>query len=815
MFDISLFRPIFVLDITYFPTKFFIMFVSLHHFIACLILISGDRPERQVPPYMNPELDIEERVYDLLGKMTLEEKADQLRSGYNRFSFPDFADSVKIEEFILNMPGMLQPEDVGLEYDISVRNAIQKTVTEKSRLGIPMLFADEALHGAAKGSATSFPQAIALGCSWNPEMVEEIFKATAEELRTRGTHLVLSPVVDLARDPRWGRFEECYGEDPYHVSIMGTAAVRGLQNSHDGHLGSNGVAATLKHFTAHGSTEGGRNKAPANISCHILRDLHLEPFRQIIKNAHPRCVMPSYNEVDGIPMHHNRYFLKDILRDEFRFDGMIVSDFQGISELCDLHNITSDYKQSALASFNAGVEYDLPDGKCFDNLPELVRQGKIKESDIDTAVSKILRLKFELGLFENPYSDLGKARQTSRKPSHKQLALEAALESIVLLKNDSGILPLDTADIQNIAVIGPGADDTRLGEYSGIPYYKSTIYEAVSDLFGKTGKVYYAEGTRLTETHSYDSRETWFTPATEDMFPSAEENMKRIRDAVKIARKADIIILVIGENELLCRESFTPDFPGDNASLSLMSQQYELFDALHKLNKPTIVCLMHGRPLDIKAIAEKADAVLDIWYAGQETGRAVAELISGKANPSGKLSVTYPKTASQIPINYNLKRTTASRDYVDSGFGPLYPFGFGLSYTVFEYSNPQITSDSMYEDDCVEFSCDITNTGNYGGKEVIQLYIRDENASMTRPAKELKGFRKIYLAPGETNRVSFTIDESVLEFYNIDNKYVAEPGKFTLMIGSSSQDIRLEKGLTVMQRIYNRFSAAATSSISE
>lgn len=366
------------------------------------------------PAYKDSSLSVDERVEDLLGKMTIEEKVGQLCSKYDRFTFSDIMDEHRMEQFFQSMPGMLQPDKMDLDSNVLIRNAIQRYALENTRLGIPMLFVDEALHGAAKGQATSFPQAVAMGCTWNPKLIEQLFQVTAHELRSRGTHFVLSPVVDVAREPRWGRVEECYGEDPYLAGKMGAAAIRGLQGSKDGAIPENHVAATLKHFVGHGQKEGGRNKAPANISPRILRDLHIEPFRIAIRESYPRGVMPSYNEVDGIPMHMNSYMLQDILREELGFSGMMVSDYLGIKEIKDLHWISPDNKTSALLAFKAGVEFDLPDGSCFAHLSEWVKQGKITEKELDHAVAKILRLKFELGLFENPYVDVEEARKSVR-----------------------------------------------------------------------------------------------------------------------------------------------------------------------------------------------------------------------------------------------------------------------------------------------------------------------------------------------------------------------------------------------------------------
>ena len=776
-------------------TPIHITYSALPHLLAGALLLSSCIP-LQGQVYKDASQPIERRVRDLLRRMTVEEKVEQLCSQYNHFSLDDVADDTKMREYAHHMPGMIQPDNIEMQYNVTVRNAIQRYALEHTRLGIPMLFVDEALHGGAMTNATSFPQAVALGCTWNPDLVEDIFATAANELRTRGTGLVLSPVVDVARDPRWGRSEECYGEDPYLVGKIGAAAVRGLQGSADGSIGQRGVAATLKHFVAHGEKEGGRNKAPANLSMHVLRDLHLEPFRIAVREAHPWAIMPSYNEVDALPMHANTHLLQDILRKEFGFEGMLVADYQGIKDQHDLHYMTADDKESALRAFQAGVEFDLPSGDCYKYLTQLVCEGLIKEKELDHAVAKILRLKFILGLFENPYVSLEENRRVSQLPESRQLARRAAQESIVLLKNKGNILPLNPDAYPTIAVIGPHADNARLGEYSGIPNHKVSVLEGIQQRFGTTSRVLYAEGTRLTNNHSADSRATWFTPIEPWTFPTAEENRTRINDAVEVAKQSDIIILVLGENEMLSREAFVRESTGDNSTLDLLSHQNELFDAIESLGKPLVVCLMHGRPLTVNAVAERADAILDLWYAGEETGTAVADILSGDVNPSGKLTVTYPKSVGQLPVHYNLKPTSA-RNYVSDTFGWLWCFGHGLSYTTFNYSSPTLSSHQMSADGNITFCITVTNTGNCDGYETVQLYTHYETASVTRPIKELKGFQKVFLHKGESSTVTFNIDRNTLEFWNIDSHYAVEPGEITLMIGASSEDIRASERIIV------------------
>ena len=743
--------------------------------------------------YKDSTLPIEKRVDDLIQRMTIEEKVGQLRSLFEWYSVKEVKTDSLFQSILSEHQGFIQPDQNEIEVNIRNRNATQKYLKEQTRLGIPAIFTDEALHGLAKSQATSFPQAIALGSTWNTELIEEVFSAIALETRKRGAHLVLSPVLDVARDPRWGRFEECYGEDPYHVGKMGAAAVRGLQGSADGKVKPEHVAATLKHFVGHGTMEGGRNKAPANYSETVMRNIHIEPFRIAINESNPVAIMPSYNEVNSLPLHANEYMLQDLLGDQLNFNGMYVSDYWAIGELSSMHHIAADTKEAASMAFNAGVEYDFPDGRHFRYLPELVKEKKVSIDDVDAAVKKILHLKFKLGLFENPYVDKKTAKRISKRESHKQLALKAAHQSIILLKNENEILPLDKTTHKKISLIGPNANDTRLGEYSGTPYYKVTVLEGMDEKF-KNAEVVYSEGVKIVENLLPNSRQSWFQDSI--AWPDDETNAARIIEAQQVAQNSDVIIMVIGENEMISRESWSYNHLGDNSTLELQSEQMELFDAMKATGKPVIVCLNHGRPLNIKRIAEEADAVLDLWYAGQETGNALADIISGDVNPSGKLTATYPNSVGQIPVHYNRKPSSA-RDYLSEEFGSIYPFGFGLSYTTFQYDHIHLSDSVMRTDDRIKVHLKLKNTGNRAGAEIVQLYLRNEFASITRPIKELKGFKRVHLNPGETKDVDFLIDKETLSFWNFEGEHVAEPGNFSIMIGSSSQDIKESMTLTL------------------
>jgi len=743
--------------------------------------------------YKDSTLPVEKRVDNLIQRMTIEEKVGQLRSIFEWYSVEEVKTDSLFQSILSEHQGFVQPQQNDIKVNIRNRNATQKYLKEQTRLSIPAIFTDEALHGLAKNQATSFPQAIALGSTWNPELIEEVFSAIALETRKRGAQLVLSPVLDVARDPRWGRFEECYGEDPYHVGKMGAAAVRGLQGSADGKVKPEHVAATLKHFVGHGTKEGGRNKAPANYSETIIRNIHIEPFRIAINESKPVAIMPSYNEVNSLPLHANEYMLQNVLRGQLNFNGMYVADYWAIGELSSMHRLASDTKEAARMAFNAGVEYDFPDGGHFRFLPELLKEEKVSIEDIDRAVKKVLRLKFKLGLFEDPFVDKEQAISISKRESHRQLALKAAHQSIILLKNESEILPLDKTTNKKIAMIGPNANDTRLGEYSGTPYYKVTVLEGMDDKF-KNAEVVYSEGVKIVENLLPNSRKSWFQDSI--AWPDDKTNAARIEEARQVAENSDVIIMVIGENEMISRESWSYNHLGDNSTLKLQSEQMKLFDAMKATGKPVIVCLNHGRPLNIKRIAEEADAVLDLWYTGQEMGNAVADIISGDVNPSGKLTATYPNSVGQIPVHYNRKPSSA-RDYLSEEFGSIYPFGFGLSYTTFQYDDIHLSDSVMLTDDRVKVHVKVKNTGTRAGAEIVQLYLRNEFASITRPIKELKGFKRVKLNPGETKDVDFLIDKETLSFWNFEGEHVAEPGNFTIMIGSSSADIKESMTLTL------------------
>ena len=757
--------------------------------------ISHDKSINQIElsDYKNPQLSVDKRVSDLLKQMTLDEKIAQLmglwNGGVEDFQQEIFDDPLKMKEVFGNGCNSIHPATLGIKDTVEERNKIQKYLVEETRLGIPALFVDEGQHGVMRPESTVFPQAIGMACSWDPSLFEAVYSTVAYEMRSRGTHLALSPVIDVCREPRWGRVEETYGEDPYLNGVLSCAAVRGLQGTSEGKIADNHVAATLKHFAGHGQPEGGQNQGPANYSLRVLFDYHLPPFKMCIENTKPLCVMPSYNEIDGVPSHANKWLIRDILRKELGFEGLVVADYYAIDQLFTKEFVAEDGKDAARIAFNTGVQYEFPQANQYKYLPELLKEGKVKEEDIDEAVAQALKLKFELGLFENPYVDVDDAFSVSKKPEHKELALQAATESIVLLKNDN-LLPLPKDKYKKIAVIGPCAKDLYFGGYSGEPFEKVNLLEGVKTKVGNSAEVLFAQGCKLT-TNTSTSFFNWKKDEIE--FASREDNLKLIKEAVDVANKAEVIILAIGENDHLCREAWAKTHIGDNMTLDLFGEQNELVDAIISIGKPVVVYLMNGRPLSVNKLVQKIPAIIEGWYMGQETGTAAADVIFGDVNPSGKLTITVPKSAGQLPLYYNHKHAAQFLDYISQDINPLFHFGFGLSYTTFEFSQPRLEKSTIKVNESTKVSVDVKNTGKIAGDEIVQLYIRDKVSSVTRPVKELKGFQRISLKPGETRIVTLEITPGKLSFHNIDMEFVVEPGEFEIMVGNSSRDEDLNK----------------------
>lgn len=764
---------------------------------------SGDKPL-----YKDATQPIDARVQDLLGRMTIEEKAAQLIGIWltkARIQTPEgeFSPEEASKNFPNGLGQISRPTDrrglkpakvvdaaagaedgsVGRNAKDAARytNAAQKWAVEKTRLGIPMLMHDEALHGFVARDATSFPQAIGLASTFDPELAEKIFSVAAREMRARGSNMALAPVVDVARDPRWGRIEETYGEDPHVCAEMGLAAIRGFQGS-TLPLGKDKVFATLKHMTGHGQPENGTNVGPAQIAERTLRENFFPPFERAVKELPVRSVMPSYNEIDGVPSHANHWLLTKILREEWGYKGSVQSDYFAIKELIARHKLTTDLGQTAVMAMHAGVDVELPDGEAYALIPELVKAGRIPQFEVDAAVARVLTMKFEGGFFENPYCDEKTADAKTATPDAVALAREAARKAVVLLKNDKGVLPLDGKKIKRLALLGTHAKDTPIGGYSDTPRHVVSLHEGLTAEAKAQGfTLDYAEAVRITE------KRIWAQDEVKLVDPAV--NAKLIAEAVEVAKQADVIVMVLGDNEQTSREAWADNHLGDRDSLDLIGQQNDLAKAIFDLNKPTVVFLLNGRPLSINLLAQRADAIIEGWYLGQETGNAAADILFGRANPGGKLPVSIARDVGQLPIYYN-RKPTARRGYLLGDTSPLYPFGFGLSYTTFDISAPRLAKARIGQGESVKVEIDVVNTGKVAGDEVVQLYVHDEQATVTRPVLELKHFKRVTLAAGAKTTVSFEIKPSDLWMWNLDMQRVVEPGDFSILAGPNSVDLK-------------------------
>src|SRR5882724_1021484 len=778
----------------------------LARLVAILSTLAGllsMAPAQEKFPYRDSSLPVEQRVADLLSRMTLEEKVAQLGGTWqNRSQTKDEALSFvgKNREFLPDRAAVLLRDGLGEMSRPSEQrgpremaeftNTLQKWILENTRLGIPILFHEECLHGHAAPKGTAYPQAIALASAWDTTLVHDVFAATALEVRARGAQQCLTPVLDLAREPRWGRTEETYGEDPYLTSRIGVAAIEGFQGNAPA-IDKSHVMATTKHFAVHGQPESGTNVGPGNYSERVVREYFLKPFQAAIQEAHAASLMPSYNEVDGIPSHGNKHLLDDVLRHEWGFQGVVVSDYFAVEDLLKLHHVAADEEVAARMALESGVDVELPAVAAFRTLTQQVQDGKVSESLIDRAVGRLLRMKFLTGLFDDPYVDPDLAEKVTNSPEHQQLALKAAHEAIILLKNQNNLLPLDRSRYKRIAVIGPNAGEVHLGGYSNNPGRGVSVLQGIKSKVGSASEVLFAEGCKITETAP-----DW--DADKVVLGDPTLNAKRIQEAILVARKADVILLVLGENEQTSREAWAPTHLGDRDSLDLLGNQDGLAKAIVETRKPVVVLLLHGRPNSINYVAEHVPAILDGWYLGQEGGTAVADVLFGDANPGGKLPITVPRSVGQLP-DYYYQKPSAKRGYLGSTTQPLFPFGWGLSYTTFKYTNLHLNPATIGTSGETKVSVDVSDTGKVRGDEVVQLYIRDEVSSVTRPIKELRGFRRITLDPGETRTVEFTLGPKDLSYLNREMQRVVEPGTFKLMVGGNSVDL-ITTSLNVVNR---------------
>ncbi|MGH9510971.1 MAG: CIA30 family protein [Terriglobales bacterium] len=767
--------------------------MKIHHrflLVACLTLcgLAAWSQEKSTTsadalPYRNPNLAIEDRVADLLSRMTLEEKIAQISPDRQRaISVIDPTGTFTDETARTTLALMRDPNSTVSPKRLAIiRNGIQRYLREKTRLGIPQLFMGEALHGFMEYGSTSFPQAIGLASTWDPALVKQVFTAAGDEAGSAGVGQVFSPVLGIARDPRWGRTEETYGEDPYLVSRMAVAAVTGLQGDLF-NISRHHVVATMKHFAVHSEPEGGTNTAPGNYSERVIRENFLVPFQAAVQEAHVGSVMASYNEIDGIPCHINHWLLDKVLRQEWGFDGYVTSDGGGLQMLVQVHHVAATKADAARLAIAAGVDYDLSDGSVYRTLLNQVKQGIVPQSQVDRAVADVLRTKFRLGLFDNPLVDPDYTEKMTNGPEHRALALKAARETMVLLKNDKNLLPLDLHKLKTIAVIGPNADGLHLGGYSRMPAHGVTILQGIQDRVGSKAKVVYAEGCRFTNKHQ-DWR-GWSDDNVELVDPATQ--VDKIKEAVEVVKHSDVAILVVGENESTNREAWSEQHRGDRDSLDLLGAQNDLVKAVVETGTPTVVFLLNGRPLSINYIAEQVPAILEGWYLGQEGGTAAANVLFGDTDPGGKLPITFPRSVGDLPDFYNHKPSD-NRSYEFSTRDPLFPFGYGLSYTSFKFENVRVEPEQIHTGGTAKVSVDITNTGSREGDEVPQMYIHQKIASVTRPVKELKGFQRITLKPGEEKTVEFTITPETLSMLNVDMHKVVEPGAFEIMVGPNSQ----------------------------
>jgi beta-glucosidase len=754
--------------------------------------LMADEVENNAPLYKRADMPVEQRADDLLKRMTLREKllqicgfwpSDRLQTQVDVASFAQDFCRQKLSEGV----GTIGPVNMPLEKDVLFRNTIQKFLREKTRLGIPVIFHDEGCHGVMKTEATSFPMPIGLACCWDEDLIEKIYNAVAAEMRARGGQQALTPILDVARDPRWGRIEETMGEDPFINARLGAAMVRGFQGGATGKIDGEHVMSTLKHFVGHGTPEGGLNRSPALCGTRELREVHLAPFEYVIKTARPAALMPSYNEVDGVPSHANRWLLSNVLRGEFGFAGLIVSDYEGVNRLRSPQCIAADTAAAGKLALEAGVQMELPNPSGFPQLERLVASGAVEGKLIDEAVRSVLTAKFKLGLFENPFADAEKARQVVHRAESRQLALQAARESIVMLKNEGGILPISPAKYPKIAVIGPNADIARLGGYSGTPLETVSILDGIRKKAAGRAEVLFAQGCVVVKNDKRNAFENW--KLNDVKLATLEENRPLIDEARRTAAKADLVVLVLGDNECTCRESWAPNHLGDRASLDLPGSQMDLAKAVLDEGKPVVLYLMNGRPLLVGELKDRVKAIFEGWYMGQETGTAAADILFGDVSPSGKLTVSIPKMVGQLPCYYAKKSGAGEFNYLFGDDEPEFPFGYGQSYTTFSYADLRVKDESIPADGNTTISVDVTNTGPMGGDEIVQFYVRQEVASVTRPVKQLIGFRRIHLEPGEKMTVNLPLEAASLAIYDINMNRRTEPGTYRIMAGPSSKEL--------------------------
>ena len=735
----------------------------------CLLLLVALTLVLSAPPsdsHSQRSENVEKRIDALLAKMTLEEKLGQLQQldGEGNGNFrPEHLELIRkgLLGSTLNVRGAQRT------------NELQRVAVEQSRLKIPLIFGFDVIHGYR----TIFPIPLGEAASWDPTAVERAASVAAAEARASGLHWTFAPMVDIARDPRWGRIAEGSGEDPYLGSVMARARVRGFQGSD--YSASDRVVACAKHWVAYGAAEAGRDYNTTDMSETRLREVYFPPFKAAV-DAGVGTFMSAFNDLNGVPASANPFTLTKVLRDEWKFDGFVVSDYTSVEELIK-HGVAANGREAAREALSAGVDMEMVSRLYNQHVAELIKQGELSQPTIDEAVRRILRVKFRLGLFDRPYTDESLERRVIFAPANVAAAREIAARSMVLLKNDN-VLPLDKS-VPSIALIGPLADSRQdmIGSWSG----DGRAEDAVGLLQGikakvPQAKINYAKGCEINcdKADGFD-------------------------EAVRAARESDVVIIAVGESAQMSGEA------SSRSSIDLPGRQLDLVKAVQATGKPTVVVLMNGRPLAINWIAENTPAILETWFAGTQAGNAIADVLFADVNPAGKLPITFPRSVGQIPIYYNHMNTGRPPDakkkwtskYLDIPWTPLFPFGYGLSYTQFKIANLQLSAPRIRSDGTLTVSAEVENIGKRRGDEVVQLYIRDVAASVTRPVKELKGFQRLTLQPGEKRRVEFTLTSEQLGFYNRQMRFVVEPGEFRVMVGSSSEDVDLiEASFEVVER---------------
>jgi len=755
-------------------------------------------------------------IKNLIKKMTLEEKVAQLGSfSPERIMNNRKFSKEKADKFIKNGIGQISriagATDLSPTEAANVYNDLQNYLKEETRLGIPAIVHEECLSGFMGKGGTTYPQAIGMASSWNPSLLQEMSNEIRKQMRATGATQALSPLADLGRDPRWGRIEETYGEDPYLVAEMVNAYVKGLQSNDL----TEGAIATLKHFAGHGSCEGGRNHAPVNISDKEFRENFLFPYEAVIRESNAGSIMNAYHEVDGVPAASSKKLLTDILRGEWEFEGAVVSDYFSINMLYTDHRVAKSQKFAAVMALEAGLDIELPNTDCYEYLIDAVEEGVLSEAVIDQAVQRHLKVKQKLGLFNDRFVDETKVSTVFETPAQRDLARKAAAESIVLLKNENNLLPLNE-DLSSIALIGPSADNTRnmLGDYAYSAHVESkedaipivSVVDGFKNKLSEQVEINYARGC-----------------------PVIEEDRSGFAEAIESAEKSEVAVMVLGGKSGLANvieeeedggniddEGFygldnmtfsttiknitdTAGEHNDRTDLNLPGLQLELLKEIKATGTPVVLVLINGRPLSVNWAQDNIPAIIEAWLPGEEGGNAIADIIFGDENPNGKLPVSIPKNTGQIPINYNRKSMSHNRDYIFEDNRPLYPFGFGLSYTDFKYSDLKINKNKIKSLSDIKIEFKVKNTGEVPGAEITQLYVNDPYASRTRPVKELKGFKKVYLEPGESRKIGFTFNTEQLAFYNPENELVVEEGKYNIMVGSSSEEIELNDVIEITE----------------